>query len=167
MASNNRMDIQPDNSDWPPKFIICVGTIVLKESKVLFIRQAKGESLEGQWSIPWGFVNNDETPEEAAIRETIEESGIKTDVDGLLGLQNLSKSGWLGIIFLSHHIEGEPNADGKETDMAAYLSLDDLINMDEPIEPWCKWLAIRVLEGNYSLIHAEQESPYRPRLGFF
>ena len=65
------------------------------------------------------------------------------------------------------HIEGERNTDGKETDMAANLCIDDLINMDEPIEPWCKWLAIRVLEGNYSLIHAEQESPYRPKLGFF
>ncbi len=31
---------------------ICVGSIVLKDNKVLFARQAKGHPLEGQWSIP-------------------------------------------------------------------------------------------------------------------
>ena len=37
---------------WPPKMAVCVGTVVLKDDKVLLIRQAKGTSLEGRWSIP-------------------------------------------------------------------------------------------------------------------
>lgn len=153
-------------AEWPTRLVVCVGTIVLKDNQVLFIRQAKDQSLEGQWSIPWGFVDNEETPESAALRETFEESGVKAEVKGLLGFQNLHQSGWIGLIFLCHHIEGKPIADGIETDMASYLSLDELSRLGEPIEPWCEWLARRVLEGKYSLIPSEPHNPYNPKMAF-
>ena len=95
-------------TEWPPKMAVCVGAVVLREKSALFVRQAEGQSLAGQWSIPWGVVDNDEAPEAAALRETYEESGIKAEIDGLLGIQNLPGAGWLGIVFLCHHVEGEP-----------------------------------------------------------
>ena len=159
-SENNYLD-KP--SEWPPRLVVCVGTIVLKENKVLFIRQAKDQSQEGQWSIPWGFVDDEEAPEDAALRETLEESGIRAEVKGLLGFQNLNRSGWIGIIFLCHHVEGKPLADGIEADMASYFSLNELNKFKEPIEPWCKWLARRVLEGKYTLIPPEPNQPYHPK----
>jgi ADP-ribose pyrophosphatase YjhB (NUDIX family) len=150
----------------PPRMIVCVGTIVLNGNKVLLIRQTKGHSLAGQWVIPWGFVDNDETPDHAAKRETFEESGIKAEIDGLLGFQNLQQPGWIGIVFLCHHVEGNPIPDGIETDKASYLSLDDLDNLEEPIEPWCYWLARRVLEGEYTPIPSEPDNPYYPNNAF-
>jgi ADP-ribose pyrophosphatase YjhB (NUDIX family) len=53
-------------SPWPPKMAVCVGAVVLHEQRILFIRQAKGHSLAGQWSIPWGIVDEGEAPENAA-----------------------------------------------------------------------------------------------------
>lgn len=83
-------------SQWPPRKVVCVGAVVLQGGSVLLIRQAKGASLEGQWSIPWGIVEPNESPEEAALRETYEEAGVTAEVEGLLGIQNLQWESSIG-----------------------------------------------------------------------
>ena len=153
-------------TEWPPRMAVCVGAVVLRDNRVLFVRQAEGQSLAGQWSIPWGVVNNEEAPEAAALRETYEESGIKAEIDGLLGIQNLPSAGWLGIVFLCHYVEGEPVSDGVETDRAAYFTLEDIDSLDERFEPWCEWLARRVLTGKYMVTAYEPDNPYQPRRAF-
>ncbi|RMF32257.1 MAG: NUDIX domain-containing protein [Chloroflexi bacterium] len=60
-----------------PRMTVCVGAVVLQGDQALFVRQAPGHPLEGQWSIPWGIVEAPETPEAAALRETWEEGGIR------------------------------------------------------------------------------------------
>ncbi len=152
--------------EWPPKKVVCAGTVVLHGKKVLLVRQARGHPLAGQWSIPWGIVDERESPEEAALRETHEESGIKAEIQGLLGIQNLPEVGWLGIVFLCRHVAGEPVADGTETDKAGYFSLEELGTLKEPIEPWCEWLVHRVLNGEYTVIPCEPDNPYRPQRAF-
>lgn len=153
--------------DWPPKIIACVGAVVLREKQVLFVRQAKGQSLEGQWSIPWGIIDPEESPEVAALRETREESGIIAEIEGLLGIQNLPQQGWIGIIFLCRHVSGAPTSDGGiETDQAAYISLEQMDTFDEPFEPWCEWLVRRVLRGEYHITPPELNNPYQPRVAF-
>lgn len=146
---------------------LCVGSIVLKDNRVLFVRQAKGHPLEGQWSIPWGMVDEEEYPEDAIIRETKEESNIDVKVEGLIGIQSLPEKGWIGIVFLCSPLSDNLKPDGFEVDKVTYLSLDDIENFKESIEPWCKWLAENVLRGNYSLISPRVDNPYRPLLGFF
>jgi len=146
--------------------VVCVGTVVLQGKRVLFVRQAEGHSLAGQWSIPWGIIDNEESPEDAALRETCEESGIRAEIDGLLGIQNLHRAGWLGIVFLCHHVEGELVSDGVETDKAAYLTLEEMDCFEEPFELWCEWLARRVLTGEYRVIPYEPNNPYHPRGAF-
>ncbi len=110
---------------WPPKKVVCVGAVVLRgEESALLVHQAKGTSLEGQWSIPWGIVEADEYPEKAVLREIHEEGGITAELMGLLGIQNLSWKSSISIIFLCSHVAGEPKSDGgTETDQAGYFSL--------------------------------------------
>jgi len=141
---------------------VCVGAVVLHGQRALFVRQAAGHSLAGQWSIPWGMLERGETPEEAILREICEESGIQARIDGLLGYQNLHTPGWIGIIFLCRHTGGEPVPDGLETDRAAYFTGVQMDAFDEPFEPWCAWLARRVLAKNYRLIPLESDNPYHP-----
>jgi len=145
---------------------VCVGAVVLRGDQALFVRQAPGHPLEGQWSIPWGIVEAPETPEAAALRETWEEGGIRANVVGLLGLQNLPEEGWLGLVFLCRHVEGAPRPDGVETDRAAYFSLEEMANGDEPFEPWCAWVVRRVLQGKHHLIPPAPDTPYHPRPAF-
>lgn len=146
---------------------ICVGSIVLKDNRVLFVRQARGHPLEGQWSIPWGMVEEDEYPEDAIIRETKEESNVNVKVEGLIGIQSLPEKGWIGIVFLCNPLSNDLEPDGFEVDKVAYLSLEDIKSFEEPIEPWCKWLAEKVLRGDYSVIPLRIDNPYKPLIGFF
>jgi ADP-ribose pyrophosphatase YjhB (NUDIX family) len=146
---------------------VCVGTVVLDGGRVLLVRQARGHSLEGQWTIPWGIVEADESPETAAERETLEEGGIAARIEGLLGIQNLPEAGWIAILYLCRHVSGTPTPDGgNETDAAAYFSVEQLNSHSEPIEPLTLWLARRVLEGRYPLIPPQPENPFAPRLAF-
>jgi ADP-ribose pyrophosphatase YjhB (NUDIX family) len=156
----------PTRSDrWPPRMAVCVGAIVLKGDRVLFVRQASGASLAGRWSIPWGLVDEGECPQDAALRETFEEGGVRATLDGLLGLQNL-QPGWLALLFLCSHGEGDPAPDGLETDAAAYLSLAEIDALGESVESWCVWLARRVLTGVYTVTPEAPDTPYDPRKAY-
>lgn len=154
---------QRDSSEWPPKLVVCVGAVVRQGNRALFVRQAKGHPLEGQWSIPWGFVDPEESPDSAALRETLEESGVVAKVEGLLGMQQLHRKGWIAIVFLCRHLSGDPKADGGiETDNAAYFSIEEMESFNEPFEPWCEWLVRRILGSEYNIISPEPRNPYQP-----
>ena len=156
------------SSQQPPKLIVCVGAVVLQGNRALFVRQAKGHPLEGQWSIPWGFVDPDESPDSAALRETLEEGDVEAQIEGLLGIQQLHRVGWVAIVFLCQHLRGDPKPDGGiETDKAAYFSTAEMENNNEPFEPWCEWLVRRILGGEYIIIPPEPMNPYQPLKAYF
>lgn len=156
-----------ESKKFPPKHIVCVGAVVVKDGQVLLVRQAEGHSLEGQWSIPWGYVDDDEFPDTAALRETLEESGVEAEVLGLLGVQELHSKGWIAIVFLCEYVQGTPVADQDgETDQARFFSLEDISVLEEPIEPWCEWIVRRVLQGQHNIIPIEVRNPYEPLKSF-
>lgn len=67
-------DLVIHHSDFPSGIRLCVGAVVLRGEKVLFVRQTYGK-LKGMWSLPWGLVEgmgadgHPEPPDEAAMRE--------------------------------------------------------------------------------------------------
>ena len=52
---------------------VAVVVFVQQNDKVLLIRRAVDPG-KGKWALPAGFVDYDEAPEEAAVRETMEET---------------------------------------------------------------------------------------------
>ncbi|MEM8861476.1 MAG: NUDIX domain-containing protein [Chloroflexota bacterium] len=153
--------------DWPPKNVICVGALVIQDDRVLLVRQAKGTSLAGQWSTPWGLVDAGEFPDHAAVRETLEEAGISVKIKGLIGIQNLTWQQAIGVTYLCEPLEGQPTPDGVETDAAGYFSLAKLDKLTEPIEPWTEWISRRVLTENYQLTPIESDNPFSPLGAFY
>lgn len=145
---------------------LCVGAVVLYGDRVLFVRQAPGHSLEGQWSIPWGTVEPGESSADGAVREALEEAGVRTAVAGLLGIQDLPETGWLAIVFLCRPIDGHPKPDGYETNAARYFTREEIERWQEPFEPWCKWLVLRVLCDGHRVIPEELGHPFSPSRGF-
>ncbi|MFA5715520.1 MAG: NUDIX domain-containing protein [Candidatus Paceibacterota bacterium] len=96
-----------------------VGVMILKEDKVLLGRRSddpeKADSElsgEGTWTMPGGKMEFDESFEEAAMRETAEETGIVLDKKKLklISLNNdkTENAHFITIGFLYENPDGEP-----------------------------------------------------------
>ncbi len=60
----------------------CAGTLIEKDRKILFQRR----SDNGKWGLIGGLLEMNETYEEAAIRETREETGLEVRLTSFLGI---------------------------------------------------------------------------------
>lgn len=59
--------------------IVGIGAIIRKNDEVLLLRRKRAPEAE-YWSIPGGRVEEDETPEEAVVRELQEELGTQAEI---------------------------------------------------------------------------------------
>lgn len=63
---------------------IATGVAVVNDDKILVVRRVPhDDTLAGEWELPGGGVDPDETIEQGAIRELHEETGL--EVDKILG----------------------------------------------------------------------------------
>ena len=66
-----------------PKLV--AGAIVELDGGIVLIQRAI-EPGYGKWTFPGGFVERGEVAEEAAARETLEETGLRIETSGIVGL---------------------------------------------------------------------------------
>jgi mutator protein MutT len=92
---------------------VAVGTIVSLEGRILLIRRAI-EPAYGKWVFPGGFVDRGERVEEAAIRETREESNLEVRISRLLNIYSYPDHPVIIIVYVAEAIGGEASA-GDET----------------------------------------------------
>jgi len=86
-----------------PKHIISAATIVLNDQKEILLIKGPRRG----WEMPGGQVEEGESLEDAAVRETKEESGIDIEVTRFCGVfQNVNDS-ICNTLFLARPIGGE------------------------------------------------------------
>ena len=68
---------------YPDKPVVGVGAVIIKEGKIALIKRGN-EPSRGKWTIPGGLVELGESPEQAVIRETKEETGLDVDNPNLM-----------------------------------------------------------------------------------
>ncbi|MCE9637100.1 MAG: NUDIX hydrolase [Planctomycetes bacterium] len=112
---------------------IAAGTIPLRDGKIAMIHRGI-EPSKGLWSWPCGYVEIDETVEDAARRETHEESGLVVTLGPLLGAYSYPVrpgepfSPARGIVVMSwaaQRCEGDLVA-GDDADDAAWFAPDEI-----------------------------------------
>ena len=75
-----------------------VGAIALWEGKILLARRDI-EPRKGFWNLPCGFLELNETVEEGAKREVLEETGALINLGPLQSVYNLPKAQQVYLIF--------------------------------------------------------------------
>jgi ADP-ribose pyrophosphatase YjhB (NUDIX family) len=81
---------QPEISYERPKpkrsLSIGAGALVVHDNRVLLVRNIRGVT-KGRYLLPAGRVNPNELPDQAAARETFEETALRVEIDGLMGVR--------------------------------------------------------------------------------
>jgi len=97
---------------------VATGVLVEQEGKVLLVRRAV-DPKHGWWCIPSGFVEYDEAPEKAALRECREETGLDVRLTSLLDVyhyQSDFRGSGILIIYQAEVVGGDlrPGDDASE-----------------------------------------------------
>ena len=105
--------------EYPDVPLVGVGAIIIERNQVVLVKRAHAP-LQGQWSIPGGMLEVGETLREAAVREVLEETGLRVEAGELLGVfdrivrddEQRTLYHYVLIDFLCRRIAGEPAAAG-------------------------------------------------------
>jgi 8-oxo-dGTP diphosphatase len=88
---------------------VAVGTIVSLEGRILLLRRGIEPSY-GKWVFPGGFVDRGEELEEAAVRETREETNLGVRITRLLNIYSTQGHPVIVIVYVGEAVEGQPSA---------------------------------------------------------
>lgn len=114
---------------------VVVGTLPRWEDKVLLCRRAIEPRL-GFWTLPSGYLENGETVDEGALRETLEEAGARVSVVRLFSVFSLPYVNQVYLIFLSD-LENLEFQAGEESLEVGLFAREEV--------PW-KQIAFRAIE---------------------
>lgn len=105
-----------------------VGCIVIKEDKILLVKHTYGKS-KGIFCLPGGYINKNETPQDGAVREIREETGIETVVKDIIAVR-FNPQDWY-IVFTMDYISGEIFPDKEEISEAAFINPNEALTFNE------------------------------------
>ena len=82
----SQADVTPERPRPKRPLSIGAGALVIHDHRVLLVRNIRGVT-KGRYLLPAGRVNPDELPDQAAARETFEETGLRVEIEGLMGVR--------------------------------------------------------------------------------
>ena len=128
---------------------IVVGSVVVHEGQVLLCRRAIEPRL-GFWTLPAGFMELHETPEEGAKREALEEAEARINIEGLLGIYTVKHLSQVQLLYRAS-FDGSPAfSAGVETLELGLFNWQDI--------PWAE-IAFPSVKWVLDLWHAGHGAP--------
>ena len=110
--------------------------------RLLLVRQRD----DGVWSTPGGVVEPDERPEDAVVREALEETGLRVAPQRVLAVfggpecvvryPNGDETQYVICAYECRVVGGTPRPDDEETTAVRWWSLDDARRL--PLAPWLR-----------------------------
>ena len=147
---------------------VTVATVVEKDGKFLFVEEHTEGVMHTVFNQPAGHVECGESIIQAAIRETMEETGYAVDIDALLGIYTYTPPmfpdrTYFRFCFLAHVLEYFPEAElDKGIVGPKWMSLDELQESARARSP----LVIKAVQDRLSgqkyplsLVYEHQNSP--------
>jgi len=107
---------------------IIAGCLPVFEDKVLLCRRAIEPRL-GFWTLPAGFMENGESTEEAALRETYEEAVAEVEIQSLYTVTSILHVNQVQMFYLAHMPKPEFDISSESLEVALFA--EDEIPWDE------------------------------------
>ena len=114
--------------------LVVVGTIPEHEGRILLCRRAI-EPRYGYWTLPAGFMENDETTAQAAERETLEEAGARIELSEPFSLLSVPYVNQVHLFYRARLLDLDFRPGEESLEVALY---------DEAAVPW-KEIAFRTV----------------------
>ena len=113
-----------ENTNWGQS----VTGVVIKDGKVLLGRHTYGGG-QGKLIIPGGYVNVGETPQDALVREYMEETGVTVKAGNVIGIR-FNMHDWY-IAFRAEYVSGEAHSDNDENSEVVWLDINEALERDD------------------------------------
>lgn len=107
---------------------LTVDGIIEKDKEVLLIRR-RDPPYQGEYALPGGFVDYGESVEDAVMREVKEETGLKTEINKLIGVYSSpdrDPRGHMITTAFSLEIKKGSLRSGSDAEEAEFFDLDSL-----------------------------------------
>jgi len=122
------------------------GCILEWEDKIVLCKRAT-EPRSGYWTLPAGFLENNETVAEGALRETLEEANAKSDNIKLFFMCDLRHISQIYMMYVGNLLDGKYSP-GPESEEVELFSESEI--------PWDD-IAFTVIEKTLRLYYADKK----------
>lgn len=126
---------------------IVTGCIPVWEDKVLLCKRAI-EPRHGLWTLPAGFMENNETMEQGAMRECYEEATARVELQGLYALFSLPHINQVYVMYRARLLDLDFAPGSESLEVELYLEKDI---------PW-QQLAFRTISHTLEFYFADRQS---------
>ncbi len=146
-----------ENTDWGKS----VSGVLIKDGKVLLARHTYG-SGNGKLIIPGGYINIGESPEQAIVREFMEETGVEISPERIIGIR-FNVHDWY-VCFKVSYVGGVPRSDNDENSEVIWVDIAEALERED-VPGLSKSLIRAAISGESGLnqteyISREKDMPY-------
>lgn len=129
-----------ENTNWGQS----VTGVVIKDNKVLLARHTYGGGA-GKLIVPGGYVNMNETPQDALKREYMEETGVVVEPGSVIGIR-FNMHDWY-IAFRAEYVSGEARSDHEENSEVLWIDVEEALTRDDVPELTKKLIQSALKDG--------------------
>ena len=115
---------------------VVVGSVCLWDDRILMCRRAINPR-KGYWTLPAGFLEMSETPEQGARREAWEEALARIHIECLLAVYCITRISQVQLIYRARLISPNVSAGPESADVELF-AWDD-IPWNDIAFPWVRW----------------------------
>lgn len=99
---------------------LVVSTLPVTDDGAVYLLRRGIEPGYGAWAQPGGFLEIDETAEQGAVRETLEETGLIVEPTGILGIYSRPQAAVVVVAWEARVVGGEPRTSAESLEVRRF-----------------------------------------------
>jgi ADP-ribose pyrophosphatase YjhB (NUDIX family) len=119
------------------------GAIIERDGRLLLLRRT-GAPFQGCWNLPTGYVESDESPVQAVVREAYEETGLRVEASELVDVYFFDddpRGNGILIVYACRPEGGELSVSEEGSEATFFLRSDLLLELaggghDQAVSAW-------------------------------